>query len=84
MCTGFYVEFPLFSSDFNRTINSLTNFRKILKYKFHEYRSGGNRVVPCEEREREKERETHEPTDGRKKTIKVGNRKFAKEPKNLI
>jgi hypothetical protein len=46
MCISFHVKYPLFLTDFSATGISSTDFRKILKYKFHENLSSGNRVVP--------------------------------------
>jgi hypothetical protein len=41
MFIGLHVKFLLFSSDFNETWIFSTEFRKILKFKFHENPSSG-------------------------------------------
>ena len=46
-----HVEHILFLSEFKETLIFLTDFRTILKYKFHKYPSSGSKVVPCGETE---------------------------------
>jgi hypothetical protein len=54
-----HVKHLSFLSEFNKIRIFLTDFRKILKYKFHENPSSGNRVVPYGRTDRRYEANSH-------------------------
>ena len=74
MYVGLHIKYPLFLSDFNKTLIFSTDFRKLLKY---QNPSSGNRV-PCGWTDRQTE---DGKTDMTKLTVAFCN--FANAPKNV-
>jgi hypothetical protein len=71
MCIALHAKYPLFLSDFNENLIFSTDFRKYSEIKFSENPSGGSRVFPCGQTDRQ--------TDIMK--LIVAFRKFANPPK---
>jgi hypothetical protein len=63
MYSGLHVGYPLFLTDFSQTWIFSTDFRKIFNINFHEQRSIGSRVFPCEHSDEQTDRQIDRRTD---------------------